>query len=193
MRISSKWNILTGTWRRFPIPKFDACGIERIQNSVREYWEAVARHEAPVPLRSDDARAHEAETLRELHWRIDGEVLRVYKLPVEAERQLLDYFSGWDRVGVPFKQDRYFPEGFDEPVSLVDFLAITADWDATNEQRLKLMNKKADGPIRAEERTELQRLQRLAGLKRELLSSPSQKELVEMEADLRRRNLWRGA
>lgn len=190
---SSKWNILTGTWRKFPVPRFDAAGMQRIETAVRNYLDSVALHEADLPLRSDDTRAEETKALRELHWRIDAEVMRLYELPVEAERQLLDYFSGWERAGVPFKQDRYFPEGFDEAVSLADFLAITADWESTNKRRLELIERKANNPIRTEERTELQRLQRLAGLKRELLSSPSLKELAEVEADLRRRGLWRGA
>ena len=140
-------------------------------------------------LESED----DTNKLRTRHWRIDAEILRLYALPIEVERELLDFFAGWKRVGVPFKQDRYFPEGFDEPISLADFLAITADWDATNRRRLRLIEKKAAKTIRPEEKEELQQLQRLAGLKRELLSSPSLKELAEMEADLRRRGLWRGA
>lgn len=110
-----------------------------------------------------------------------------HDLPSYIERQLLDYFAGWERGGVPFKQDRYFPEGFDEPISLADYLAITVDWDTTNRRRLKLVEKRLAKTIRAEEREELQGLQRLAGLKRELLSSPSLKKLAKMEADLRRR------
>jgi hypothetical protein len=175
------------------VPTLDATGIERIETAVRNYLESVARQEAPLPLRSDDARVEEAKVLRELHWRIDAEILRLYQLPTEVERQLLDYFSGWERAGVPFKQDRYFPEGFDEAISLADFIAITADWDATNMRRLELIERKANNGMRTEERAELQHLQRLAGLKRELLSSPSLKELGEMESDLRRRGVWRGA
>jgi type I restriction-modification system DNA methylase subunit len=190
---SSKWHILTGTWRKFPFPRFTGTAVQRIETAVQNYLNAVTRHEAPMPLRSDDTRKEELRTLRDLHWRIDAEVMRCYGLPVELERQLLDYFAGWQRVGVPFQQDRYFPEGFDEPISLSDYLAITSDWDATNRRRLRLIEKKATKTIRAEEKEELQQLQRLAGLKRELLSSPSLKELAEMEADLRRRGLWRGA
>jgi hypothetical protein len=144
---SSKWHILTGTWCKFPVPRFDTTAIERIETLVRNYLDAVARHEAPLPLRSDDARAEEARILREIHWRIDAEVTRLYQLPVEVERQLLDYFSGWERAGVPFKQDRYFPEGFDEAISLADFIAITADWDYTNSRRLELIDRKANNAV----------------------------------------------
>jgi hypothetical protein len=119
--------------------------------------------------------------------------MRLYDLPEEIERQLLDYFAGWERAGVPFKQDRYLPKGFDEAISLADYLAITTDWEATNKRRHQLIEKKAARALRTEEGTELKQLQRLAGLKRELLSSPSLKELAEMEADLRRKGVWRGA
>lgn len=190
---SSKWHVLTGTLRKLPVPKFEVTAVQRIEAAVREYFNAATLHEAPLPLRSDDIRLEETHVLRELHWRIDAEILRLYNLPVEMERQLLDYFTGWNRVSVPFEQDRYFQEGFDEAISLADYLAITAGWDATNKRRLELIEKKAARSLRAEEGDELRELQRLAGLKRELLSSPSLKELGEMEAELRRKGLWRGA
>jgi transcriptional regulator with XRE-family HTH domain len=82
--------------------------------------------------------------------------------------------------------------GEGEPKSLADYVAITRDWGATNRRRRCLIEKKATKTIRSEEKEELKQLQRLAGLKRELLSSPSLKELGEMKADLRRRGLWRG-
>jgi hypothetical protein len=186
------WNILTGTLRKLPVPEFGSERVLRIEEAVKRYFEAVTRYEAPFPLRSDDARAGERNVLRELYWRIDAEVLRLYGLPVELERELLDYFSGWQRVGMPFEQDRYLPEHFDEAISLADFLGITADWDTVNKRRLRLVDKKATGTLEADERDDLAKLQGLAGLKRELLSSPSLKELADMEADLRRRGLWRG-
>jgi type I restriction-modification system DNA methylase subunit len=190
---SSKWHILTGTLRKMPVPKLSTLNLQRIEVAVHNYLEAVARYESPLPLRSDDARAEESKILCDLHWRMDAEVLRCYDLPVYLERQLLDYFAGWERSSVPFRQDQYFPEGFDEPISLADYLAITTDWDATNRRRLKLIEKKQSKTISDECREELRRLQKLAGLKRELHSSPSLKQLADMEADLRRRGSWRGA
>ena len=44
---------------------------------------------------------------------LDGE-------PIHAG-ELLDYFAGWQRVGVPFQQSRYFPENFDESISISQF------------------------------------------------------------------------
>jgi len=190
---STKREILAGTLREMRIPKLSHADVSCLTAAVRTYFNAVAIHEEPMPLRGDDVRIQEKENLKLLHWRIDAEVLRLYVLSVELERELLDYLAGWKRAGVPFKQDRYFPEGFDEPISLADFLTITADWDATNKHRLELVGKKLGKTIQIEERAELERLQHLAGLKRELLSSPSLKELEKTEMDLRRRGLWRGA
>jgi hypothetical protein len=65
-------------------------------------------------------------------------------------------------------------------------------WDVSNRRRLKLIGKKQLEPLSDECKEELRQLQRLAALKRELVSSPSLKELAEMEADLRRKGLWRG-
>jgi len=189
---SSKRDILTGTMRDMPIPDLTNLDLSKLNRCVRNYLDAASKHEAAMPLRSDDARNQEQDDLRILHWRMDAEVLRLYALPVILERELLDFFTGWERAGVPFKQDRYFSDGFDEPISLSDYLAITADWAATNARRLELVEKKLCKTIQSEDRAELERLQHLAGLKRELLSSPPMTELRKIEMDLRRRGLWRG-
>lgn len=190
---SSKRNILSGTWRTFRLPKIDEVTVRLVESAVRDYLELAGQDEGPFQLRSDDARAEKNEKLRDLHWRIDAEVLRLYELPVELERQLLNYFDGWQRVGVPFEQYRYFPEGFDEAISLADFLSITTDWETTNNKRQELIAKKAAQKLEPKEAEVLQNLQRLAGFKRELLSSPSLSELAKIEADLRKRDLWQGA
>jgi type I restriction-modification system DNA methylase subunit len=190
---STKREILAGTLREMRIPKLSQADVSRLTTAVRSYFTAVARYEEPLPLCREDIVAQEKEKLKLLHWRIDAELLRLYALPVKFEHELLNYLAGWKRAGVPFKQDRYFPEGFDEPISLTDYLAITADWEPSNGRRLKLIEKKQTKTISDQEKAELQELQRLAGLKRELHSSPSLKELAEMETDLRRRGLWKGA
>jgi hypothetical protein len=190
---SSKRNILTGVWRKFRVPNIDSDGVSGVEELVRQYFAAAAQYDTLFPLRGDDSRIEQTEALRGLHLRIDAAVLRLYGLPSELERQLLDYFVGWERVGVPFRQDRYFPEGFDEAISLSDFIAITIDWEKTNRKRHELIDRRTNRRLNHSDAQELDRLQRLAGLKRELLSSPSLKQLTDIEADLRRRQLWRGA
>jgi hypothetical protein len=144
----------------------------------------------------DFAQPPTAQAVTEAVLRLDASVLAAYDVPASIQRQLLKMFNGWPRpLPPPYDSafTHYFPDHFDEEITLADYLAITADWDATNKRRLKLIQKKTDKTISSEEKEELQQLQRLAGLKRELLSSPSLKELGQMEAVLRRRGLWRGA
>jgi N-6 DNA methylase len=189
---SSKRNILTGTWREFPVPRFTPNHVDKIERAVKDYFELATQTGPQMPLLNREELPADKAVLRDLHWRIDAEVLRLYELPPALERDLLDYFTGWRRADVPFNQERYFPEGFDEPISLSDLIAITTDWDTTNSQRHELIAASFKQPLRDEEVIRLKELQRLAGLKRELLSSPSLKELVEIESDLRRRALWKG-
>jgi hypothetical protein len=190
---STKREILAGMLREMRVPELSDTAVSNLTTAVRIYFDSVAIYENPIPLRSDDDRAKEREQVKLLHWRIDAEVLRLYALSAELERELLDFFTNWERAGVPFKQTHYFPEGFDEAISLADFLAITTDWQTTNKDRLKLIEKKATEGISVEDKNELNKLQRLAGLKRELLSSPSLRELSQMEMDLQKKGLWRGA
>ena len=189
---SSKRNILTGTWREFRVPTFNTTNVRRVEAAVQHYFQRVNQTESSFPLLNRNELLTDEVAMRELHWRIDAEVLRLYALPVSLERELLDYFTGWRRPDVPFNQERYFPEGFDEPISLLDFIAITADWTTTNGRRHELIAASVHGQLGAEEIEHLKEFQRLAGLKRELLSSPPLKELVEIELDLRRRSLWKG-
>jgi len=191
---STKREILAGMLRKMRVPNLKQADLSQLSLAVKEYFNAVARHESPkFLLRGEDALEQEKEELKILHWRVDAEVLRLYALPVESERELLDYFAGWSRAGVPFAQDRYFPKDFNEPISLADFLAITVDWEATNKHRLALIQKKSEKTIRTEEKGELQRLQNLAGLKRELVAALPINELSKIEQDLRRKGLWKGA
>ena len=49
---------------------------------------------------------------------IDAEILQLYDLPPRLEKRLLDFFAGYQRKGVDFKFDRYYPEGFDSYIPL---------------------------------------------------------------------------
>lgn len=193
---SSKWHILTGTWRELKIPNtFGQLAVKSdspLSVVVSEYLAAVHDYENKFKLISDEDRAAQREALKILHWRIDAEVLKLYALPVELERKLLDYFTGYKRVGVPFEQERYFPEGFDIPLSLADYLAITADWEVTNTRRLALIQRKLDRKLTHDEAVELADLKRLARAKSSLVMPLPMGKLAEQEADLKRKGLWRG-
>lgn len=116
--------------------------------------------------------------------RVDCEVLKLYDLPRELERQLLDYFAGWQREGVPFKFDRYFPAHFKDPISLADYLAITVDWPETNHRRAELIHKKVARTIPVEERTELDHLQSLATSRANLVAPLPLDELERLHREV---------
>lgn len=191
---SSKWHIITGTWRNFRVPaEFEAIATDRnstLSKAVESYLAAVDSFETTFKLSSEDFA--EKEALKWLHWRIDAEILKLYSLPSELERKLLDYFSNCKRVGVPFFQDRYFPAGFKAPLSLADYLAITEDWEITNERRLKLIQRKLAGNLVQKEKEELKNLKRLASAKSDLVMPLPNEDLAKREADLRRRGKWLG-
>jgi type I restriction-modification system DNA methylase subunit len=54
---------------------------------------------------------------------IDAEVMRLYNLPPKLERQVLDLFDGWQRNGVGFKFERYFPRDFESWIPLHEYLS----------------------------------------------------------------------
>lgn len=203
--VSSKRDILIGQMRRMPVPELHSTDLTFLETAVVDYLLAAvnyseqAREDAdgmPLFTQAKSKKTRNAlptkEELKILHWRIDAEVMRLYNLPAELERKVLDLFNGQQRRGVPFAQTEYFTDEFAEVNRLSDLLAITVDWDETNARRLALLAKQKAKTIRPDEKVELKELRRLAGLKRESLSSPSLAELREIEADLRKRGLWEG-
>ena len=117
-----------------------------------------------------EATATERKHLRALHWRVDAEVLKLYVLPAELERELLDFFDGAHRVGVPFEQAGYIPTGFREVQRLDEFLRITDEWEQTDNRRCQLIEKRIQrGRRTADEETEFNELQRLFDLRRAYL------------------------
>ncbi|MEI9959670.1 MAG: N-6 DNA methylase [Limisphaerales bacterium] len=130
------------------------------------------------------------EHLRDLHWRVDAEVLKLYGLPAELERELLDFFDGVPRVGVPFEQTEYFPKGFTDLNRLSELLAITADWPKTNRRRAKLIDLEEAGRLNPEQATELEQLQQLADARVNLLK-PRQADAIDHQIEnLKRQGLW---
>lgn len=187
---STKRDIITGTWRSLRIPELLPESQHRIEAAVNAYLSAVHAFETDFSLRNDEDRESEREALRLLHWRMDAEVLKLYALPVEMERKLLDYFKDCKRVGVPFHQDRYFPEHFNEPIGLADYIAITADWEETNARRLESIERKLAGKLDDGDKAELARLKKLAWAKAQLVRPLPLEEAKAKEAELKRKGQW---
>ncbi len=183
---STKRDVLAGLMRNMPIPDINLADVAPLVKAVRAYLNAVSA------LESGEGSPEALDKLKILHWRIDAEVLRLYGLPSHLERQLLDLFSGVKRRGVPFEQKEYFPKGFTELSTLRELLAVTADWEQTNERRAQLIEKQVKRNILAGEKQELQELQRLADARIRLLAPLPIQQLEIVREELKRRGIWTG-
>ena len=101
--------------KAMPVPKMRQEDIARVTNIARQYLELARR--SPNPSQ---------QMANELHSRmlqLDAEILRLYDLTPRMERRLLNLFSGHERLGVPFKMNRYFPIGFTPCIPLHNYLS----------------------------------------------------------------------
>jgi len=114
---SMKRDILAGTMRQMPVPRFWEVGIDTVVQAARAYLRVAAGDPDSFCLRQPDP-----DHLCRLLLQIDAEVLRLYDLPPRLERELLDLFGGWQRPGVPFEFDRYYPPDFDPCFPLHEYL-----------------------------------------------------------------------
>jgi hypothetical protein len=131
------------------------------------------------------------QQLRALHWRVDAEVLRLYALPPELERELLDAFDGVTRIGVPFEQTRYIPREFRDVLTLDEFLRMTDEWDAAEARRCELIEKRLnDGRRTPAEEAEFRQLQRLLMLRRRFYSPLPTAEIKALTKRLKEEGEW---
>lgn len=110
------------------------------------------------------------DELRILHWRMDAEVMRLYGLPPELERKVLDLFAGVERRGVPFKQTEYYPLSFRRLQTMAELVTVTSDWEPHAKRKSVLIEKKVKHRASPAALQELKELKRLAGARTELLA-----------------------
>ena len=161
---------------RIPAPSSSQFG--EITNLVQEYFASTEAHAWPL-LEKRNTRSPQ-----ELLLRIDAAVLNLYGLSARLERELLDYFKDWERPGVPFGFDRYYPRHLEQSVHLRDVLAVTYDWPKTNRRRGHLIAREVEGTITEKEAAELDRLQDLADLRTDLLDPFNLEELEQLHAEV---------
>jgi len=114
---SGKQDIPKRVVQQLPLPPSDAQQMALVARLADEYLRAVRSPKA-APLFAH-APPDPAAALR----RLDGEVLRLFDLPPRLERELLDYFRGERRKGVPFEFGDYFPVEFRPWVPLHEYLS----------------------------------------------------------------------
>lgn len=171
----SKRDNLVGTLRELPIPdparnsyKPLAAAASAYLRAARAWSEAMGGIGDAMDLfahakgKSRRGASPTPEDLRILYLRVDAEVMKLYGLPPEMERRILDLFAGEPRKGVPFSQSGYYPEHFDGLLTVSDLLAVTADWEPLAERKSVLIRKKAAGKASAAELKEFAELKRLS-------------------------------
>jgi len=209
----TKRHTTAGVFRLLPVPDLRSKNLSRLRSAATAYLDAateftrmfespasragpkrrpVKRHEpsAGAQMRlafgndpTGEKAAAARDRLRALHWRVDAEVLLLYALPPELERELLDTFDGVRRVGVPFEQTRYIPREFRDVLTLDEFLRITDEWDATEARRCELIEKRIKtGRRTAQEEAEFRRLQRLLTLHRRYRSPQPMLDTKKLQA-----------
>ena len=149
------------TLNRLPLPHIAALapGAE-IDRLARDQQILYQEDTSLAGLQGHDWQA----AWREAAIRLDAAVLDAYGLSSETQRQLLDEFGNWRRP-VVFEFRGYFPEHFNDVLTLSDFVKIEYDWEETNDRRRKLIEKKHRGrSLNKSERSELRHLQHLADL-----------------------------
>jgi len=102
---SMKRDVLAGMMRLLPMPNATNSQMQHIAQLAQDYLDLMQQPGLQSPDRDESARS----TLL----RLDAEVLRLYDLPPRLERELLDLFAGHQRAGVPFRFERYYPEGYE--------------------------------------------------------------------------------
>ena len=169
---------IEGTMRELRVPDASPSQASAIRDLVRQYLASAEVHRRPL------LKKEQGDSPQELLVRIDAAVLDLYRLPRTAEWELLGLFLGWRRGGVPFPFDGYFPARFKEPIHLRELIAITYDWPKTNRRRSRLIHREVDGAITDKELEELERLQRLADLRMDLLAPFNLEELEQLHAEI---------
>ena len=111
----AKRDNLAGVIRQMPVPDVSQTQVFAIGELVNQYLQTVTSGVLyPEP---------DLSVARDLMLRLDAQVLRLYDLPPRLERQLLDLFAGWQREGVPFQFERYYPEDYEPCFPLHEYLS----------------------------------------------------------------------
>jgi hypothetical protein len=101
-----KRDILVGTMRGMPVPRWSADHVARIEQAALRYRQ-LAGSAGPLFDASGTAGGVKRALLE-----MDAAILRAYDLPPRLERQLLDLFAGVKRKGVGCDFRGYYPPGF---------------------------------------------------------------------------------
>ena len=115
-----------------PIPDMSDADVQDVSEAVREYLSSARSYGG-----REKTPSHAQHKLHQLLLHVDAKILALYDLPPRLERELLDVFSGWQRVGVPFKFTEYFPSDFQPCIPLHEYLSSRYRKSTAGELRKK--------------------------------------------------------
>lgn len=164
-------------WLDAPIPEFSATVKDNVVKAARTYLKLANEG-------FDEASGYSVECLERLkvlHLRMDAAVLDAYEIPSDLQLVLLKTFSGLKRCGVPFEQTEYLPDYFQSDITLSELIAVTVDWDKTNQRRGEFIALEGQRALTREEDEEFQNLQHLADLRIELDAMPALMHVDQIE------------
>lgn len=133
------------------------------------------------------------QTVLEAVLRLDAAVLTAYDLPANVQFRLLKKFSSWSRpLAPPYEKAfvRYFPDHFEEEITLSELLAITCDWERTSERKTALIEKKISRQASSKELAELQRLKFLTEARGEYFAPLPLPKLTAAQRELEAKGKW---
>lgn len=160
---------VVGDIKKMPMP---------VKASFGRLETAAGRYLKEASLNSGSAK------LKSMLLDVDCEVLSLYTLPANLERLILETFTGWERVGVPFSQWFYLPDGFRADVSLADFRKIEESWPRTNRERGLLIDQQIAGKLDNAQHARLELLQQYADYHINKVAPVPINELDELERKL---------
>ena len=174
------------TLRELPLPDLQHLGPEgEIHRRSAELQTMLAvRYFAQPPT--------EAAVMKAV-LRVDAAVLAAYNLTASVQRRLLKMFDGWCRpLPSPYDRalDRYFPDHFEDDITLAELIAITLDWERTSERKTELIERKICRVATKEELGELQRLKFLTEARGEYFAPLPVKRLARLQGELESQGKW---
>lgn len=104
--------------KQIPLPR--ALDDNAVRALVDEYQYLTTSNENRVDIPRDSQK-----NASDLLFAIDAELLSAYDLPPKTERQLLDFFSGYNRPASP-DQSTYYESGFKPYLPLREYLHLSA-------------------------------------------------------------------
>ena len=108
---------LVGTMRLLPLPECDLNSLITLNHLVKSYFSLYPEKDKILQPEPNPKEAKKRMLA------IDAEVMRLYNLPPKLERKVLDLFAPWERKGVDFKSEPYYPEDFDSWIPLHEYLS----------------------------------------------------------------------